>query len=660
MLTIAPGMGMRRAITLVLAAAATIVAAMAPGVRAAAPTVDAWKPRPATYGVAVAKDLPITMSDGAVLAANVFRPANPGGQPAAGRFPVLVVQTPYNKEQQDPHNAYLVERGYIDVVVDVRGTGSSGGVFSSFNARSQQDSKEVVAWAAAQPWSTGAVGLHGESYYAINQLLTAAQNPPALKAMFPVVPTGDQYRSLFPGGYQTSLEAFALLDAVDGDTPPAYTATDPQRAANTLSTRGDNLSGFASYSADTMAGGDGDFDGPYYQNMSPLSVLDRIKTPTFLAGGWYDALSQRDAPMLYQALSAHRVPVKLLMGPWYHTTAGSGLPQDGVPSLDELQLRWFDHWVRGDADPGLGSWGPIVYDQLGDGHFHTAPTWPLPGVRYSRAYLGGTSTPGAAGSLSLQSPGTAGPDTLPWHPVSGACARSTYIGTFGLAPSTPCETDDSLNDRTGLVYDLPLSKPLALGGPMSAHLYVASSRADAFVALHLEDVDPATGKASELTSGWDSLSFRALDRSRSTIVGDDVVVPFHPDTKESVQQLQAGTVYDWWVEIRSVAATIPAGHMLRLSLQTADAVRFLPTAPRLAAAVGSVLSVYHDAAHPSALVLPLAGGPGVAGLAITAGPPAAAPTTLPATGGARSTLWGLAALAAVLLLRRLQIAGRRP
>ena len=143
---------------------------------------------------------------------------------------------------------------------------------------------------------------------------------------------------------------------------------------------------------------------------------------------------------------------------------------------------------------------------------------------------------------------------------------------------------------------------------MSAHLYVASSRSDAFVTLHLEDVDPKTATASELTSGWDSLVFRALDPSRSTVVGDDVVVPFHPYTKESVEQLQAGRVYDWWVEIRPLAATIPAGHVLRLSLQTSDTVRFLPTTPRLAAAVGSVLSVYHDTAHPSAIVLPSAGG----------------------------------------------------
>jgi predicted acyl esterase len=142
---------------------------------------------------------------------------------------------------------------------------------------------------------------------------------------------------------------------------------------------------------------------------------------------------------------------------------------------------------------------------------------------------------------------------------------------------------------------------------MSAHLYVSTTSSDAFVALHLEDVDPTTGAANEITSGWDSLSFRALDASRSTIVNGYYVVPFHPDTQPSVQALTAGTIYDWWVEIRPAAVTVPAGHVLRLSIQTSDAVRFLPTAPRLASGVGTVLTVYHDAAHPSSIVLPTRG-----------------------------------------------------
>ena len=570
----------------------------APALRAADAVPGAWTPRPATYGVVEQQDVPIQMSDGTVLSANVFRPGLKNGKPAPGRFSVLLVQTPYNKNSQDPHSDYLVERGYVDVVVDVRGAGSSGGTFDSWGTRMQLDGKELVAWCARQRWSTGHVGLHGESWYAINQLLTAAQQPPALKAIFPVVPTGDNYRSVLPGGYLTSLFVFDILDPAEASTPPGYTADDPVRAVETLGTRPASIGNAMDYNVATMMGGSTAYDGPYYRATGPLWVINRIHTPTFLVGGWYDALSQRDAPLLLQGLQQRHVPVKLLMGPWYHTTAGSALPADGVPNLDELQLRWFDHYVRGIADPGLAKMAPVTYYRLGQGHYRTASTWPIGDVHYTRAALSGSNR-------LTWGHGSGAADMLPWQPTSGACTRSTYVGTFGLAPSTPCETDDSTNDRTGLTYDLPLKHTLDLTGPMSAHLYVSTSRSDAFVTLHLEDVDPATGQANELTGGWDTLSFRALDRHRSQHLGTAGLLPFHPYTKSSVQQITAGKIYDWWVEIRPVAARIPAGHLLRLSITTSDAIRFLPTAPNLAASIGTVLSVYHDAKHPSVLVLPI-------------------------------------------------------
>lgn len=542
------------------------------------------------------------MSDGTVLSANIFRPALKNGQPAPGRFPVLLVQTPYNKDTQDPHSDYLVQRGYVDVIVDVRGAGGSQGTFDSWGTRQQTDSKELVAWAAVQPWSTGNVGLHGESWYAINQLLTAAQQPPALRAIFPIVPTGDNYRSVLPGGYLTSLFVFDLLDPAEGSVPPGYTASDPMRAVETLGSRPASFNNANTYNVTTMLGGSGAYDGPYYRSTSPLWLIDRIKTPTFVVGGWYDALSQRDAPLLLHELQKRHVPAKLLMGPWYHTTAGSGLPVSGVPSIEELQLRWFDHYVRGAKDSRLPGLGPVLFDRIGEGRFHEASTWPVPGILYTRAYLGGASTPGTSGTLAAK-PGTGGPDMLPWQPASGLCTRSTYVGTFGLAPTSPCETNNGTNDMSGLTYDMPVSKDLDLTGSMSAHLFVSTTASDAFLTLHLEDVDP-DGNAEEITGGWDSLSFRALDPTRSTPIGRDIV-PFHPYTRSSVQTIASGKVYDWWIEIRPTAVRVKAGHRLRLSVQPSDAARFLPTVPKVASMAGSVVSLYHDAQHPSYIVLPV-------------------------------------------------------
>ena len=161
------------------------------------------------------------MSDGVQLNALVHRPDAPG------RFPVIVTITPYNGGSGiiGGANDYLVQRGYVHVVVDVRGTGSSGGYWDNFGTREQRDGYEVVEWAAQQSWSNGVVGMWGASYMAITQLFTAAQHPPHLKAIFPIVPMGDSYRDMvFPGGQNNVgfIPFWLVLVSGSGLVPPSY------------------------------------------------------------------------------------------------------------------------------------------------------------------------------------------------------------------------------------------------------------------------------------------------------------------------------------------------------------------------------------------------------------------------------------------------------
>ena len=139
-----------------------------------------WTPyeRPETNGMVVEKDVPVTMSDGVILSADVYRPDKPG------RYPVLLTQTPYNKNSAvfPSGNEYLVRRGYAHVVVDVRGTGSSQGAWDSFGPNEQRDGAEMVRWARKQPWSTGKVGGYGPSYMAITQLTTEGTKRTAASA----------------------------------------------------------------------------------------------------------------------------------------------------------------------------------------------------------------------------------------------------------------------------------------------------------------------------------------------------------------------------------------------------------------------------------------------------------------------------------------------
>src|SRR5205807_7413623 len=174
-------------------------------------------------------DVPVTMSDGVKLYVNLYRPADGSGNAVKGRFPVILTQTPYNKNGAlNFENDYLVERGYVQVIADVRGTGSSEGTWNSFGRREQRDGYELAEWARRQHWSNGKIGLHGTSYGAINQFLTAEQDPPGVKAAFPIVPMSDAYRDVTFGGGETNTSFIPLwLGLVTGlgMLPPTYSAS---------------------------------------------------------------------------------------------------------------------------------------------------------------------------------------------------------------------------------------------------------------------------------------------------------------------------------------------------------------------------------------------------------------------------------------------------
>src|SRR5204862_4040001 len=105
--------------------------------------------------------------------------------------------------------------------------------------------------------------------------------------------------------------------------------------------------------------------------------IARVKVPTFIVGGTYD-IFQRGEPILYRALRLSAKKKKLLIGPWYHTTAGNGLTADDgsapvydvagnlVPSLNNLQLAWFDRWLKG-VPNGIDQFPRVETYYLGDG-----------------------------------------------------------------------------------------------------------------------------------------------------------------------------------------------------------------------------------------------------------------------------------------------------
>jgi hypothetical protein len=605
----------------------------------AASAQAAWSPEPATYGIAEQHNVPVTMKDGTVLRADIYSPADANGAPAKGPFPVVMTQSPYGKDaglglagqNGTGEFSYLVQRGYIDVVADVRGAGDSHGSWGLFDPIQAQDGAQLVRWAAKLPHSSGKVGLYGSSYLGIDQLLTAARvgKHSPLKALFPVIAGNDLYRDTAYFGGVPGLEFDAIFLGLTGGLHVTNPLIETGRATNpdpadAVQVEAEHAGGLVSYHAATVLNtelnGDQRYDEDYWRARNPRTILKKVvanRIPAFLVGGWYD-LFQRGEPLNFSGLqnawagrpvSAPMLPhqrltsrYQLLMGPWYHITAGDGL------DMGRLHLQWFDHWLKG-IDTGITSVRtPLHLYELGDATYREARRYPFPEATPTPYYLG------AGNTLGTEKPKDAGADPIVFTGATSPCDRqSDQWGAGGVALATsdqnPCASDDrTLQAGPGaLTYTTaPFKSDTVIAGPINATIYATSTRPDAFFEATVEDVDPS-GSSSSLTAGGLLGSFRALDEGQTWRAPDgNPLLPYHPYTRASVKAVPTGDVTRFDIEVFPTFGKIAAGHRLRLTLTTSDTPHLGFTPDQLQNLAGGVYQVQRSAAAASFVELPLA------------------------------------------------------
>ena len=583
-----------------------------------------FDPGPDNYpNVVKESDVAITMRDGVKLYADVYRPADASGRAVPGRFPVVLNQILFNKngamldegpvghieQLMSGYTPLFVKHGYVQVIVDQRGTGSSEGEWSAWGRDVQQDEYDVARWAVSQPFSDGRLVGYGASCMAASQIFMAAQHPPGLKALFPIVPMDDLYRDVTWHGGALDLPFLAVWHGAvtaAGVMPPTYTQGDPGSALGVMGSHAH--SGATGTMTELPAR---PYDDDFYRERSPGRVAGHVNVPTFVVGGWFSLL-QRGAPRIYNALRLPPGRKQLLVGPWYHLTTGQGLGKPGTPPpLEVLALAWFDRWVKGKRN-GIEDYGPVTVDQLGPERWEVYRRYPRRDVKYKRFYLSGGPSGSARslndGSLTTTAPAEAGSDTMPGNTVNGLCTRSTVQWSVSIVPpGQPCETDNRSQEATSLTYTTPpLKEPLHLSGPLSLTLNGSTTARDTTWIATVADVAP-DGRSSQITAGWLVQSRRALDRLRTTFAPNgDPVVPFHPFTRESVLPVEPGAKDTMAIEIFNTDAVIEPGHRLRVTISSGDVPHLLAPADAALNSVGGMSTVHRGGGSQSYLTAAIA------------------------------------------------------
>lgn len=502
-------------------------------------------------------DVPIPMDDGIVLLADVYRPA------ADGAYPVIASHGPYAKGQTfaagyprqwqrlvadhpdaiqgssarytawellDPEQ--WVPHGYALVRVDSRGAGRSPGFVDVWGPRETRDFHDCIEWIAAQPWSSGKIGLAGISYYAKNQWQVAATRPPHLTAICPWEGANDYYREMtHHGGIHNAFlprwygrmstiqhgvgsrgfrnPESGLLAAGDEDL------TDEELAAN----REDLPAQLVAHP----------FDDDWHADHS--SRPEDIEVPLLSCANW-GGLGQHQRGNFTAWMRAGSDEK------WLEVHGGTHWAGFYTEYGRTLQRRFFDWFLKGEGD-----WDTQPRVSLNirhpDGSFELRGEneWPLERTHWRRAYL------------DLDN------DGFSEEPPAAATQRTYAALGEGITLSTA-----------------PLEREMEITGPLAAKVWVSSSTADADLFLVLRAFRPdgsevlfqgANDPKTPLSQGWLRASHRAVDPTRSR-----PEMPFHPHDK--AEPLTPDEVYELDIEIWPTCIVLPAGYRLALSILGRD------------------------------------------------------------------------------------------
>jgi putative CocE/NonD family hydrolase len=554
----------------------------------------------------------IPLHDGIKLNATLYRP-----QGQKNPLPCIFTLTPYISQTYHDRGVYFAAHGYVFLTVDVRGRGNSEGEFTPL-LQEAKDGRDVVEWLATQPYCNGKIAMWGGSYAGYDQWATAKEFPSHLATIVPVASPrpGVEFPSMGNIHYSYDMQWITLTsghtaqDAIFGDDAfwnaqfgKMFTG---HRAFKELDAiLGNPSANFQTWLAHPAV--DAYWDG---YNPTPQQFA-RIDLPILTITGQYDddqpgALSFYREHFQYSSAAA-KAKHYLVIGPWDH--AGTRTPtaeyggltfgQASLLDINKLHKDWYDWTLKGGSKPDFLK-GKVTYYVLGDGAEQwryadslaaiTAESRPM----YLASSNGSANDVFASGTLTTNEPGIAskpdhyvydplGTEFSIWNPVESS--GNNMVDVSGLLASS----------GKILVYHTPaFAQDTELAGFFKFSAWIALDQPDTDIAVFIYAIKP--------------------DGS-STLLANSMLRARYRQSLRDAKLVRPGAIerYDF-DRFSFIARRMAKGSRLRLVISPMNS-RYWEKNYNSGGIVAEesgkdahtvTVTLYHDAAHPSALYLPIA------------------------------------------------------
>ena len=531
----------------------------------------------ATFRAKSVSGVKVAMRDGVTLVHDAVMPDAPG------KFPVILVRTPYGRKGQAPLGAFYAVRGYVYVVQDARGREESDGVWDPM-VNERKDGYDTIEWIAKQPWCDGNVGMIGGSYGGYVQWAAAVEHPKALKCIVPQVSPPDAFTNIpYEYGTLPLLADAWWLNVVRNkltDLTGMGTLAPKPQGLLTLplvdlpkATFGYDLPMFTTWLKRDRAAD--------WKGFDIEKDIASVKIPVLHISGWWDG-DGIGTELHWTKLQATRKANQwLIEGPWIHafnTTTKFGEYDFGpgaIRDLDSVYLRWFDTWLKG-KKVNLEKLPKASVFMTGENRWHDTSAFPEPGATPETWFLSGDgkldARSGEGSSKYTYDPHDA---TVPKLPEPYSTDISVKLDGIATAPGTL------------LFKSEPFGQDTSLEGPMTFKGFLRTDVVDTDLYVIVADVLPDGSTLAMAPAGKLRLAYR------NGFTKPELMTP---------GKVYGVTVHPWWFAHR-----FTKGHRLAVIIRSSafpGTARNLNTGEPIATATRIVVAhieLLHDKAHPSSL-----------------------------------------------------------